>query len=48
MGDKEDTIDLELVELKEGQMIKIGGKGLSTRFNDGLSVKFIITTFKYY
>lgn len=48
MGDKEDTIDLELVELKEGQMIKIGGKGLSTRFNDVFTVTFIITTFKYY
>lgn len=48
MGDQEDTIDLELMELKEGKMVKIGGKGFSTGLNDGLCVKFIITTFKYY
>ena len=48
LGDQEDTIDLELMELKEGQMVKIGGKGFSTGLNDGLCVKFIITTFKYY
>lgn len=48
MGDQEDTIDLELMELKEGQMVKIGGKGFPTGLNDGLCVKFIITTFKYY
>ena len=36
------------LELKEGQIVKIGGKGFSTGLNDGLCVKFIITNFKDY
>ena len=48
LGDQEDNIDLELMQLKEGQMVQIGGKGFSTGLNDGLCEEFIITTFKYY